>query len=320
MYKILLRAYLAENGQFSDDLDVGGSTAAIVAAAEAVGVSVTEFCYRCVGFTADDKFTAKDKFELRRGLSMHGMDGKANSSNYNDAEIVPQYFAPSGKQTPFNERYDNAIRTIANFMEHSTTAYVEHMQHYVPISQIIQAIKLSLTFNANQFRKALGDDVFNEEDEAIINLLFATVHDVIRNAETVPELKESYAIGGVLHIPEIPDKFLTKIEDLVLDHIARKTQIIIPKHFQKIYDLYPYYLITDILKDKKTPDFFLLLDLAHSYGCSIKELFDICGLRFIDQLYIFENINAFLFAAQDDRYFAFNLNDEYTDVGREQLI
>lgn len=298
MFKILLRTHFSKFGGFNAKaMSKDALYKPVLEAAKKSNLPLAEFCFRELGYIADSELLAQQRYKSRCKFARGTQDSYNADSSNSTKSTEPFYF----KEDIKTNAHEDLIRTLVNFLENTDYVCLGSAEgtNGTPVFQVMHALR----FIPRKDLKLVLDD-----SDSIYNVV---VNAVLNNAIQVPNLEASYAIAGKLHMPVISDLQKPKIVRSVLKQIATRYLDVNSKHFTAVQELLYCYDISDLETSKtKFIDYLKLVDLAAIYDCTIQELIELCGFRFVDQFTLLAQTGYFLYPLADNTFKVCNPYDD----------
>ena len=301
MYYLLLKAYYDITGNFDRITDMFFGNL-IIEAAEKENVTVDEFCYRWIGFIADNTYSAAERMH-RRALATDMKNEKfldifppetVKKSMLKANNILP-FFTKRTLSIP--EWYKDVVETIVNFIEHTDmlSFILDEKGSTLPLRDIF--FKLKLAKNEKQLNEMIKE-------------YLPLVKRIIPYAKTVDNIEHSYASAGKILLSSNLDDLDRLAIDVCL-HIGRRSFVMPSTHYYFILrNLMSYQFLNSMGNDV----YLKLMDLSNIYDMTIAELIQYAGFSYVNQFQVYSHSGHFLYWVSDSKFLCvdpFNLEERF---------
>jgi hypothetical protein len=294
--KVLCRAHLETAGTF----ERFGYVVELKEYAKLHKLDLTDAFYELIGFKHDENVTAKNRANIRK-LAVTKKPALKKLFETNDMhqvndrlrryECVPISVSKKNDYSEI-EKHTDTIRVLSEYFKNSPDLVLNSGGKEITLGNFLKSLK-SITKKADYLK-------FKESASAV-NILNSMMPSIVVS----DEVNYPTVYNGILYVkeevqPELKSIFMSAL----LDHVCLSSLDV----SESIY----FRVIKSCLTYQTSEDtaYLELFDLANSMSSTIKEMFELCGIKYVDNLVVFQDTGCVLYLRGHDSYQVLSKNSQ----------
>jgi hypothetical protein len=306
MVDFLVKAYYEIYGSF-DGIEWFKYFSRIVEAAQAMRVGVEEFCYRSLGYSYDNMYSAEYRAHVRKEAVKEPLETfRSRFSVPKNKDIMP-VLRTYGFMPMFRKGVDRVVGLGSfgvgvdlGFIEdvvRVVTNYIETTEH---VTMYSKAEKKSVAL-VNFFSSLKFYSDFTKLTRVVPQYV-DIVKSILENVVVVENLEENaISVDGIIFVKNHFD--VKKVSEAVCLQIGCRYLDMPKKHYYYLIGKMPFYQANS---NTNSSVYLGMLDLAHAYDRTLKELFEFVGVEYVNQLEVLEESGVFVYQSSDAQFEVLN--------------
>jgi hypothetical protein len=293
----VVRAYYEVNGSF-EKISMFKYFSRIQEAAKKDGVGVEEYCFRCLGYSYDNMYSSEYRYSVRKEAARESLEKFRSRFSVPKTKDIMPVLRTYGFMPMFRKGVDSpqqlgklgsAAKVIAKYIETTehVTMFSQSEKKSVPLVNFFCPLKFYPDFQ--KLSKAIPQ--YAEIGKRILGnvIVFDGMEDDAKVVDGVILVSKKFDIG--------------KLAEAVCLQIGCRWYDLPKKHYYYLVSKMPFYQANS----KSNASVYLgMLDLAHVYGVTLKELFESVGIKYVDQLEVLEESGVFVYQVSDTQFEVLN--------------